>query len=551
MESQFKQYLILILLLLLLMLPNTIFVFIGEDSAVFTMMKQFVFLAYTFALLILPLSFLKPKIFFSILVLFFPFAFIDIYVLFLTGTQTTSMHYMTTLGTNLYEAKELLSGSVGFATLLAIYGIIYIYLLIKLSYKTVIFKKHKEYILIFSITLTSILFARDFYVAYDQKPVLEIFNRSLGFFEIKLDKTFPLGSINKIFKVLEGNREVDSFIENNKNFSYKDEIIEDLDRTIVLVIGESARKYNFQLYGYDRENNPNLSSIDNVIVFPNVYTNANFTQTSFPQIVTSVTPSTYSKRFDELGIVSAFKDAGYHTYWITNQPYYPNSLYYMYSIQSDYYKDVSTTFEMKSYDTKTLPFVKDIIRDEYKKRLIVIHTIGSHYRYNLRYPKEYSKYLPQLDGSISISGNSPDHRKKYINSFDNSILFTDYFLSEIIKQLSSIKEESLLLYLSDHGENLYDDDKNLFLHGTATPSKYELEIPFILWYSDNFDSTKVAVLQNNIDKKFSSEVVFNTLTSIGGFKTKFYDAKLDILSDSLRSGDRVFLKADGTLMEVN
>ncbi|MCK5907543.1 MAG: hypothetical protein KAG37_08120, partial [Flavobacteriales bacterium] len=91
----------------------------------------------------------------------------------------------------------------------------------------------------------------------------------------------------------------------------------------------------------------------------------------------------------------------------------------------------------------------------------------------------------------------------------------------------------------------------LFLHGTPVPSKYELEIPMLMWYSDNFDKEKVNKLKGVKDEKLSSEIVFHTLTDLGGFKTKFHNNKVDLFSDSLVVGKRTFLKADGSVMNID
>jgi len=223
----------------------------------------------------------------------------------------------------------------------------------------------------------------------------------------------------------------------------------------------------------------------------------------------------------------------------------------LYAHIADYYKDVSSSFDVISYDDKLLPVFTAVLNDNSKKRLIVLHTIGSHYRYNLRYPANFEKFKPALDGSISTGSNSAKHKELYINAYDNSILYTDHILSKLIHTLSLTQEPALLMYLSDHGENLFDDNRELFLHGTATPSKYELEIPLLVWTSDNYPASAVTKLRKASAKKLSSEIVFHTFSSLGGFRTNHYKASFDLLSDSLQSGNRLFLKPNENVLNID
>ncbi len=524
---------------------------IGEDSAVISFLKRIVFFCYAFALLLFPLIFIKPKWYFGLSILLLPFALADLYALFISGTQSTAMHYMAVFSTNFDEAKELMAGNILLLFLALTYILIYVFLFFKLDKKLTLNRLSKYLIAIFSFTMIIGLFVRDYAIAKKTGQTVESFETALGFFEVKLDKTFPFGAINKLGGVLDGLIEKSKFNDNNRDFSYQAAIENKSNKTLVLVIGEAARKHNFQLYGYERPTNPLLSSSKNLLVYSDFTTNANFTQTSFPQIVTSIGPKQYGKRYNEKGIIAAFNEAGYQTYWITNQPYYPNSLYYLYAKNADYYLDVSTTFEMKSYDDKVFPFFEKILSDSHKKRLIIIHSIGSHYRYNLRYPKAFELFNPVLDGSVSVGGNSAEYKERYVNSYDNSILYTDYFLSELINRMKELKEPGLMMYVSDHGENLYDDEKALFLHGSAEPSKYELEIPFFIWTSDNYDTSQVKKLKALRAKKLSSEIVFHTLTHLGGFTTNLHKTEFDLLSDSLTSGNRLFLLGNGQVISID
>jgi len=550
MGNKKEQSLIVFLLVILVMLPNIVFVWNGLDSAVVTPLKQIVFFAYVLSLVLLPLSFLKPKFVFILILLLFPFAILDLYVLGITGTQSTTMHYYSALFTNINEAKELISSNLLYVVYAILYLGIYVLLLFKLRDSYRINKRVRLFLGGVSSIIITALLIRDFKISYTLSKSELLETTSYHFF-VKFDKTFPWGVISKLYNVGKEVNEINSFEKNTYEFSYNSKVYDDKPITIVLVIGETARRNNFQLYGYERNNNPKLINESNLIPFTNVTTCANYTLSSVAQITSSVGPNDYKEVLCELGIVEAFKEAGFKTYWITNQSYSAGSIYNLYSRSSDIFVNVSKTFDMANNDLVVLPYLNDFLKEKNNKKFIVIHSIGSHYRYNLRYPKDFIIYKPELDNGISVSDNGKKYRSRYVNSYDNSILFTDYFLSQVIDNLKVEDSPSIMMYLSDHGENMYDDDRNLFLHGTPIPSNYELEIPFIIWYSDNFSNDKVNRLKKVKDKKISSEVVFYTLTDLGGFKTKMHRNKYDLLSDSLEVGKRIFLKADGSVMNVD
>lgn len=532
------------------MLPNVMFIYFGEDSAVLTITKRIVFFIYTLSLVLFPLSFLKPKIYFLLLIPFLPFALIDLYVLNITNTQSTSMHYYSFFATNINEADELVRGNISYLFLSILYIGLFIFFLYKLRFSFGFRKKIKLYLGVISLAVITTLLIRDFKIAYTLSKSNLLENTAYHFL-VKLNKTFPFGVSSKTETVYKSFNQIKKFNDNNTGFLYESTIINRDKKTIVLVIGETARRNNFQIYGYERKNNPKLVKESNLIPFTKFTTCANFTLTSVAQIISSVGPTNYKGVYNELGLIAAFKESGYKTYWITNQNYSPGSLYNLYSKSADVFKNTSTTLDIPSNDLVCLPILDDFLKDNNNRKFIIIHSLGSHYRYNLRYPKEFARFKPDLDGSISVTDNGVEYKSKYVNSYDNSILFTDYFLTEIIDKLKKNKEQSIMMYLSDHGENLYDDERELFLHGTSIPSKYELEIPMFLWHSNNYDQNTINRLHQVKGKKLSSEIVFHTLSDLGGFITKLHNFKYDILSDSLIDGRRTALKPDGSVMKID
>lgn len=127
-------------------------------------------------------------------------------------------------------------------------------------------------------------------------------------------------------------------------------------------------------------------------------------------------------------------------------------------------------------DEDILPYYNRIIDSEYSKKLIILHTIGSHWWYNLHYTKEYEVYKPVLKSKIIAYCTDEEIR----NSYDNTILYTDYILSEIIDKLKD--KNAVLIFVSDHGEALGDD--SFYLHGILSSG----HVPYgkFVWWSEKY-----------------------------------------------------------------
>ena len=112
---------------------------------------------------------------------------------------------------------------------------------------------------------------------------------------------------------------------------------------------------------------------------------------------------------------------------------------------------------------------------------IVLHTYGSHFNYHERYPAEFRIYTPDKAEGIRQS-----YKKELRNAYDNSIRYTDYVLGEIVDMLKKKEVCASMLYLSDHGEDIFDDARARYLHASPIPTYYQLHIPYIIWFSDDY-----------------------------------------------------------------
>ncbi|MGM9734179.1 MAG: lipid A phosphoethanolamine transferase [Prevotella sp.] len=300
----------------------------------------------------------------------------------------------------------------------------------------------------------------------------------------------------------------------------------DSSEVYVMVIGETARSDNFALYGYRRDTNPMLSKLEkdsSLIVFRKAWTESNTTHKSVPMLLTAATASDYSVLYREKGIIAAFSEAGFHTSFVSNQ--LPNHSFIDFlGMEADsvlFIKEAERTKDNVS-DMELLPIVESILGKGRKKEFIVLHTYGSHFKYNERYPRNMAHFLPDDKSEAKY-----ENKQSLVNAYDNTIRFTDRFLYELSALLSSSSCQSAWLYTSDHGENIYDDNRRKFLHASPNPCEYELRIPLLAWTSPSYRSAYPAIisaLRSNSFKPASNSIsMFHTMLEMGGIKTNNLD----------------------------
>ncbi|MVX36183.1 phosphoethanolamine transferase [Myroides sp. LoEW2-1] len=255
----------------------------------------------------------------------------------------------------------------------------------------------------------------------------------------------------------------------------------------VLIVGETSRADNWQLYGYDRPTTPLLSKQDNLFVFKDALTQSNTTHKSVSIILSDAEASNYNIIYNRKGIAQAFKEANFKTVCISNQAENSSFIEY-FTKEADIYKTIRTTdsktrMTQNHYDAELIPIMEEIINSTEDNLFILLHTYGSHFNYMERYPKEFKQFM-----SDEIAGVKKSEREHLLNAYDNTILYTDYFLSSTIDALKKTNASTALLYTSDHGEDLFDDKRGKFLHASPTPTYYQLRIPLFVWFSNEYSA---------------------------------------------------------------
>ncbi|OLQ92445.1 phosphoethanolamine transferase [Vibrio panuliri] len=304
---------------------------------------------------------------------------------------------------------------------------------------------------------------------------------------------------------------------------------------LVLVVGETARSQNYQLNGYSRPTNPYTDKLD-VVSFQDVRSCGTATAVSLPCMFSILTHDNYDHdvAVNQDNVIDILKRAGIGMVWEDDDGGDKTVADHIARQMMNRHRVDATCDGDTCYDMVLLENFDENVAKLSGNRMIALHLIGSHGpTYYKRYPPEMAVFQPDCPRA-DIENCTEE---QILNSYDNTIRYTDYVLSQLIERLSQLEDKynTALIYLSDHGESL--GEGGIFLHGApyAIAPDYQTTVPLIVWLSPEFQAVK----QIDYDclkqvakrkKTHSHDNLFHSLLGIMDVTTQVYQPKLDIFS---------------------
>ena len=287
----------------------------------------------------------------------------------------------------------------------------------------------------------------------------------------------------------------------------------------ILVVGESARRDSWSVYGYGRNTTPYLEKIQpEIVFFQNARADANITIYAVPILLTGMNPAHFSMSDIKGSLVDLAEESGYSTSWMMNQDSHISLLIGIHADRMVYPPLISTLINGGlPLDERLLPDIRLEIARSGKARFIGIHSIGSHWPYSSRYPAGFERFGSK--GSLTFKmAYTPD--PGVLGAYDDTIAYTDWLLQQIIEQTRKLEVPATVTYYADHGEELYALDGNAG-HGTPTYSKHQFEVPAFIWMNAAYREAhpdKVQAIIANSSKEIRSHNVFDSLADIMGIQ---------------------------------
>ena len=320
---------------------------------------------------------------------------------------------------------------------------------------------------------------------------------------------------------------------------------------VVLIIGESYNKYHASIYGYYLDTTPTMREQQkrgNLFVFQDAVSPYNMTTLAVKNMLSTNSISLHQSWDEHPLVMTIFRKAGFDVAMWDNQKSENNVLFHDFSNNSLLYgkKMVESTY----HHLNNVPFDYDLqlvdtaltVKRKPGSTLTVFHLMGQHTAPIWRYPENDENAIYTAD---SIQRNDlNDYQRQYIAEYDNATRYNDHVIGSIIQYYR--QRNAVILYLSDHGDEVYDyRDVVGRTHEPVKQKqalKYQYEIPMVLWCSDQFIQRHPNTMQNirrAILRPFSSDNVPQLLMGLSNIHSSFYEPKKDVLSNQYHCGKRI------------
>ncbi|UZE14939.1 phosphoethanolamine transferase CptA [Pseudomonas sp. B21-053] len=310
----------------------------------------------------------------------------------------------------------------------------------------------------------------------------------------------------------------------------------DQPSTLVLVIGESTNRQRMSLYGYNRETTPELDKLkDQLAVFNNVITPRPYTIEALQQVLTFADEENPDLYLTTPSLVSMMKQAGYKTFWITNQQTMTkrNTMLTTFSEQADeqVYLNNNRNQNAAQYDGDVIEPFNKALSDPAAHKLIVVHLLGTHMSYQYRYPPTFDKF----NDRTGVPAGVKDAEVPTYNSYDNAVLYNDFVVSSLIKDYAKADPNGFLMYLSDHGEDVFDSPgHNTLGRNENKPTAPMYTIPFMAWASPKWRDTHDWNFAADLSRPYSSSQLIHTWADMAGLSFDELDHSKSLVSDSFK-----------------
>ncbi|WP_458722584.1 phosphoethanolamine transferase CptA [Pseudomonas brenneri] len=389
------------------------------------------------------------------------------------------------------------------------------------------------------VAATAIVLAIVGYPLVKQIATNDTLERAIDGFETRVEPAVPWQMIVAYRRYTQQLNNMQGMLDNASKIpplsNFKDSMAGQ-PSTLVLVIGESTNRQRMSLYGYPRKTTPELDKLrDQLDVFDNVITPRPYTIEALQQVLTFADEEHPDLYLKTPSIVSMMKQAGYKTFWITNQQTMTkrNTMLTTFSEQADeqVYLNNNRNQNARQYDGDVLEPFSKALADKAERKLIVVHLLGTHMSYQYRYPPSFDTFT---DRQGVPDGVNDDQLPTY-NSYDNAVRYNDFVVSSLIKDYAKTDPNGFLLYLSDHGEDVFDSAGHDTLgRNEGKPTAPMYTIPFMTWASPKWRATHDWNMQGDVQRPYSSSQLIHTWADLAGLSFDELDRSRSLVSDSFK-----------------
>ena len=254
------------------------------------------------------------------------------------------------------------------------------------------------------------------------------------------------------------------------------------DTYVVFIIGETTRWDHMGILGYERDTTPKLAQEKNLVAFRG-YSCDTATKLSLRCMFVREggADDNPQRTLKEQNVFAVLKQLGFSSDLFAMQSemwFYSNTM----ADNIAYREQIGAEPRNRGKNVDDMLLLNEMsvsLKEHEKgKHLLILHTKGSHWSYYQRYTRDFAKWQPECIGINKFCS-----KQELINAYDNSVLYVDSFISQVLDQLRNKK--AIVFYAADHGESINEQEH---LHGTprklAPPEQFR--VPMMVWMSDKY-----------------------------------------------------------------
>ena len=303
----------------------------------------------------------------------------------------------------------------------------------------------------------------------------------------------------------------------------------------IYIVGESGSRNHMSLYGYYLETSPLLSKRKDIYIFDDVVSPHASTVAVLKKLFCFYDYESSGNWYDYQSLFNILNAAGYYTVWLSNHErrpgWDPRTVYSSQCAYRDFPdKFKGSQYHSDTYDEKLLPLIDEFLSIKHDKKFLAVELLGSHYHCYKRYPKEFAKFTAkdEKNSYTTLTESQKQNRAEY----DNSILYNDYVVNEIIKRFEN--ENAIIIYAPDHSAEVYDS-MNFTGDGDGIRSAFIIEIPFLVFTSNKFRESYPdldARIKSSVHRPYMTDDVIHTILDILGIATPDYNPAKSIINEN-------------------
>ena len=316
---------------------------------------------------------------------------------------------------------------------------------------------------------------------------------------------------------------------------------------VVFVLGESLDRNHMSAYGYQLDTTPFLdkrATNGELAIFDDTISPANSTAAAMSRIFTYAQKESDNNWYEYADMLDIMKKAGYDVTWLSNQDPYSRfgSSDYIFGTRSDRAYFVREVNGLQggeiALDEAILPIL-DKTQAELssidKDKFYILHLEGDHEPYDKRYPDSFARFVADDEPA------STAHRQQIQATYDNSILYGDWVLEQILSRFES--ENAIVIFISDHGSDPCTTSDFCGHAGENTRNRHMVEVPFMIWGSHRFREQNPQLwtrIMSSVHRPYRTDDLMHTMFDILGIRTTHYDASRSVINDEFIERDRIY-----------